>query len=205
MNQLNAIRGTILGLRDLPDGISDIQDQLGANAERLYYLLYGKERKTGYEGPFYNGLENDDWLAITQLVIGWLIESIYSIREAKYRQNIRKLFYEYSLSHTGITLVISLLRNNVFNPSDKGHILALLHDQRCVAFINSQVEEVIEEIDRKAGWFNGKRKVEQIVNKLGTLCTVINSMKTLQALDLEEVHLEPQEVVEELTEVQELE
>lgn len=205
MNTLNAIRSTILGLKDLPDGIAKIQEQLGDNAERLYYLLYGKERKTGYEGPFYNGLENDDWLAITQLVIGWLVESLYCIKGSNYKGNIRKLFYEYSLSHTGISLVVSLLRNNVFNPSDKGKVLALLHDQRCVAFINSQVEDVVEEIDRKTGLFKGKNKVQQIVNKLGYFCTVINSMKTLQTLELEEVHLEPEVHVEMVEDTEDLE
>lgn len=189
MNTLNEIRSTILSLKNLPDGIAEIQEEIGENAERLHYLLYGKDWNSGYEGPFYNGLENNDLLAITILIIGWLIESLYSIKKPNYKKYIRKLFYDYSLTHTGINLVVTLLRNNVFNHPKKGKILSLLHNQRTICFINSRVEDIIEEINRKAGFFNGRKKVQQITNKIGYFCTTINSMNTLEAMDFKEMTL----------------
>lgn len=205
MNALHSMHDTIVSLGDLPEVIARIQDKLADNTVRLHYLLYGKDRKSGYEGPFYNGLENDDWLAITQLVIGWIIETLYCTKEVKYNKNIRKLFYEYSLTHTGIKIVTALLANKTFHLPDEeaGKLVALLQDQKTITFINSQVEDVVEEISRKAGYFGRTTKVKQIIDKLGHFCTVMNSMRTLQAVDRKPAVLEApvtKEIIQEIEE-----
>lgn len=193
MNTLNEIRSTILGLKDLPDGIAGVQEQLAENAPRLNHLLYGKKRKINYEGPFFNGLENDDWLAVTQLVIGWLVETLYLAKGFNYKQKIENSIEYKDLATVSINLVVSLLRNNVFNPSDKGKILAILHQPKTLYFLNSRAEDVVEEIEDKASSFFGRRrKVRDIVYELGRFCTVLNKMKELQAMELEEMHMEPE-------------
>ena len=204
MNTLNQIKSTILGLKELPDGIAEVQQQLAENAPRLNHLLYGKKRKINYEGPFFNGLELDDWLAISQLVIGWVVETLCFAKGFNYKQKIDHSIECKDLASVSIQLVVALLRNNVFNPSDKGRILALLHEPKTLYFLNSRAEDVVEDIEDKASSFFGrKRKVQEIVYDLGRFCTVLNRMKELQAMELEEMHLEPEQaepVVEELVE-----
>lgn len=189
MNTQHLLSNTVLLLTNLPEELADIQNDMANNTRRLHYLLYAKDRKRSYEGPFYNRLNAIDWVGITELVIGWIIETLYKCNKKCYNKNVHKLFYEYSFTNVGVQLMSLLLHNNVFDITDTAKVVGLLHDKHTLQHLNNKIEDIIEEIDTFSYW-NKKKNIKKLVDNIGNACTHLNALQTVEELDIEPMLLE---------------
>lgn len=181
MNKLEQIHQVLRNLEDLPEFFQQIQNDLVKYYERLYYLLYAKN--DNYEGPLYNGLQDNEWSMITLLVANWLIEVIHNVKPSAYKQSIDKMLYEHNITQVASKILISLIKNNIIPvPKEKqGIILAILENPDVLNFVNNQLEIILNKL--KSCWCGVVRPsnntVIQITNETGIRCTFANSIKSL--------------------------
>ncbi len=181
MSKLEQINQLLSSLDDLPEFFKQIQNDLVQNSERLFYILYAKN--DNYEGPLYNGLQDNEWPMITLLVANWLVEVIHKVKPSAYKQNIDRLFYEYNITEVACKILRSLIKGNLI-PIPVGNqdfVLSILENPQVINFVNNQLEIILNKFQ---SWCCGiispsHKSIVQITNETGTRCTFANSIKSL--------------------------
>jgi len=192
MDKVQQISDAINSIQDLPEFFKLIQSDIATHSTRLVYLLYGKDNN--YEGPLYNGLQNNEWTMITLLVSNWLIETIHSVKPREYNQHIRELFFQYNLTEVSIKIVIVLINSGIFPLSleEKAIVLALLHSQHTISFLNNQIESILNQLQSWCKCFGiGHNKIVKVTNETGNKCTFVNSVHSLGLLSQTLNHTNP--------------
>lgn len=181
MSKLEQINQVLGSMEDLPEFFQQIQNDVVKYSERLYYLLYAKNDK--YEGPLYNGLQDNEWPMITLLVANWLVEVIHKVKPSAYKQNMDKMFYEYNITQVASKILSSLIKSNIIPVSEEkqGITLAILENPQVLNFVNNQLEIIINKFQSGCCGISPSHKtIIQITNETGTRCTFANSIKSLQ-------------------------
>ena len=183
MDKVQQISDAIISIQDLPEFFKLIQSDISTHSSRLVYLLYGKDNN--YEGPLYNGLQKNEWAMITLLISNWLIETIHSVKPREYDQHIHELFFQYNLTEVATKIVIVLINSDIFplSPEEKLIVLALLHSEHTISFLNNQIESILNKLQ---GWCKcsgtSHKKIVKVTNETGNRCTFVNSVHSLRLL-----------------------
>lgn len=182
MDKHEQLKNILSSMEDLPEFFKQNQENLARESSRLYYLLYGKDKD--YEGPLYNGLQENEWSMITLLISSWVIETTHKIKPKEYNKNIRQLFFDHNVTEYACKILITLINNNIIPISNDDHkqkIISLLGNQKIIQFVNNQVEMILNKIKKCCGCLPPQNKAfVKISNEIGNKCTFINSVKSLK-------------------------
>lgn len=183
MNRVEKIRRVISILQTMQYPNEHIKPIIVDSSERIVDLLWAKTNI--YEGPLYDGLQNNDWSVISVLVGNWLLESYINI--TKNNENLKTDIDTFYNKHYMVKFSLNLLRGLVseglvdnLNEKDIASLnaLSVFTETNFQGLLNA-----FENLFQGACTCFGTRKskvqneLEQMSEKQGLLATSMNRLK----------------------------
>lgn len=175
MDKNEQLKNILSSIQDLPEFLKQ-ENQIS----RLYYLLYGKDKD--YEGPLYNGLQENEWSMISLLIANWVMEVFHQVKPKELKRNVNNK----NLTIIASTILIALIKNKII-PLPEGKediVISILENTDVLNFVNNQLELILNKIQYYCCGIipPSKKSIMQITNETGNKCTLINSIKSLQLM-----------------------
>lgn len=165
-----------------------IRTNIILNLSRLIDLLWSKSDK--YEGPLYNGLQENEWSIIVVLIGNWVMESYGTIMKDKdvLKSDLELFTRKEYLTVFCISLLKGIIKEGLVPGTDEKEIEILDKIQQIPAIYNfiqddlgklkDQVKELFDQVFCcKCNYSKIKQTIMELSNSQGVLATTINKIK----------------------------
>lgn len=171
---------------DLPS--NTIRKHLIGNVDRFVHLMWGKTEI--YEGPLYDGLQQNEWSIVTVLVGNWAMESYVNFLkdEQVLKQDMDLFMSKQYLANFSFSLLKVVLKEGIVPGTDETEIEILDKIQQIPSiykFIEEDLEKLKKEVETlfqsccwgKCNYGKIKKQILAWSDEKGTLATIINKIK----------------------------
>jgi len=148
----------------IDDGLDLFKVHLASNGERLYELLWGSH------GPFSDGYQLQDWIAVTALVSNWMMEVLVNISHIKKDYNKLKEFINEHPEYIAIftcDFFVELIDHGIIKFDEETKILVkyLLKSKVLIPSLVNGINAIIDVITEQCNCCYLRSKSEKKIKK----------------------------------------